>query len=60
VPDNTDPVLAVFVAEMRALLEDVKAERRALFQIMIKHGDLPMLLRLADYLEEQDHGTVLQ
>jgi hypothetical protein len=49
-----DPVLAALVAELRALLEDVKAERRALFQIMVRHGDLPTLHEVADFFEAQD------
>ena len=40
-------------AEFGLLLAQVKRERRALFEIVIKHGDLPMLHEIADMLEQQ-------
>ena len=54
--DNPDPVLAALVAEMRALLAEVRAEREALFEIVIESGDLPTLHRIADLFDARQRA----
>ena len=58
--DEFRAVVNQMIAAMRSLLNDVKEERRrlhierhAIFQIVIQDGNLPMLHRLADMLEDQ-------
>jgi hypothetical protein len=45
--------VSALMDEVRQLLGEVKAERRALFRIVIKHGDLALLHAVADLLEQQ-------
>jgi hypothetical protein len=56
VADNPDPVLAALVAEMRLLLAEVRAEREALFEIVIEGGDLPTLHRIANLFDARQRA----
>lgn len=56
--DTVETSLSDLAAEFRALLEQVKAERRAVLSIVIRQGHLPTLHALADLFEAQHDGQV--
>jgi hypothetical protein len=61
VRDTADPLLADLLNELRALLQQVRREREAVFRIVIESNHAPSMHRLAAYLEADQHhsGTVL-
>jgi hypothetical protein len=56
VHDDLDPVLSALVAEMRLLLAEVRAEREAIFEIVIESGDLPTLHRIANLFDARQRA----
>jgi hypothetical protein len=53
---HDDPVLAALVSEMRALLLEVRAEREALFEIVIESGDVRTLHRIANLFDARQRA----